>query len=265
MTKYDVLCLYKTKDIAMDILKHMVDLASTCGYVTVNQYLEMSGIDEYMEGGHEWGWYAKTIMDTVGVKTRCGWILDLGDPYLVVEKPKNGRYSWSYTEESCDIADCTYVYESYEEVQTMLRAIYAIANTCGYVTLYDFLILNRVNKEYPINTEGQKKIGWSCQMVSNAKIKEVFCGYLLNLGTPVDISTLKNMPNDQTEKNAYPYKSGKYPFGYDSNTIPAILIDHAEDSIQNYIKYGNLNNLKAARDILITAIIELEDEESEEK
>ena len=161
MTKYDVLCLYKTKDIATDVLKHMVDLASTCGYVTVNQYLEMSGIDECVEGGNEWGWYAKTIMDTVGVKTRCG--------------------------------------------------------------------------------------------------------YLLKLDTPVDISTLKNMPNDQTEKNTYPYKSGKYPFGYDSNTEPAILIDHAEESIQNYIKYGNLNNLKAARDILITAIITLEDEESEEK
>lgn len=161
MTKYDVLCLYKTKDITMDILKHMVDLASSCGYVTVNQYLEMSGIDDCSEGGNEWGWYTKTIMDTVGVKTRCG--------------------------------------------------------------------------------------------------------YLLNLGTPVDISTLENMPNDQTEKNAYPYKSGKYPFGYDPNTTPAILINHAAESIQNYIKYGNMNNLKAARDILITAIANLEDEESEEK
>lgn len=173
MTKYDVLCLYETKDITMDILKHMVDLASRCGYVTVNQYLEMSGIDECMKGGNEWGWYAKTIMDTVGIKTRCGWILDLGDPCLVTD--------------------------------------------------------------------------------------------LLNLGTPVDISTLENIPNDQAEKNAHPYKSGKYPFGYDPNTEPAILIDHAEESIQNYIKYGNLNNLKAARDILITAIIKLEDEESEEK
>lgn len=265
MTKYDVLCFYKTKDIAMDILKHMVDLASTCGYVTVNKYLEMSGIDECMEGGNEWGWYAKTIMDTVGVKTRCGWILDLGDPCLVVEKTKNGRYSWLYTEESSDIADYTYVYESYEELETMLRTIYAITNTCGYVTLHDFLTLNRLNKEYPINTEEQKKIGWSCQMVTNAKIKEVFCGYLLNLGTPVDTSTLENIPNNQPEKTVHPYKSGKYPFGYDPNTAPAILIDHAEESIQNYIKYGNLNNLKAARDILINAIIELEDKESEEK
>lgn len=177
MTKYDVLCLYETKDIAMDVLKHMVDLASTCGYVTVNQYLEMSGIDESVEGGNEWGWYDKTIMDTVGVKTRCGWILDLGNPCLVVEKPKNGRYIW-------------------------------------------------LSEESP-NTDF--------------------------------------MPNDQTEKNAYPYKSGKYPFGYDPNTTPAILINHAAESIQNYIKYGNLNNLKAARDILITAIIELEDKESEEK
>ena len=265
MTKYDVLCLYETKDIAMDVLKHMVDLARSCGYVTVNQYLEMSGIDECVEGGNEWGWYAKTIMDAVGVRTRCGWILDLGNPCLVTEKPKNRRYSQSYAEESWYITDYMYVYESYEEVQTMLRAIYAIANTCGYVTLYDFLILNRANKECPIDTEEQKKIGWSCQMVSNTKVKETSCGYLLNLGTPVDISTLENMPNDQAEKNVHPYKSGKYPFGYDSNTAPAILIDHAEESIQNYIKYGNLNNLKAARDILITAIIELEDKESEEK
>lgn len=264
MTKYDVLCLYKTKDITMDILKHMVDLASSCGYVTVNQYLEMSGIDDCSEGGNEWGWYAKTIMDTVGVKTRCGWILDLGDPCLILEKTKNGRYSWLYSDESSEMADCTYIYESYEELQTMLSTIYAIANTCGYVTLRNFLALNRVNKEYPINTEEQKKIGWSCQMVSNAKIKEVFCGYLLNLGTPVDISTLEDIPNDRTEKNVHPHKSGKYPFGYDPNTEPAILIDHAEESIQNYIENGNLNNLKAARDILITAIIELEDEESEE-
>ena len=181
MTKYDVLCLYKTKDITMDILKHMVDLASTRGYVTVNQYLEMSGIDECMKGGNEWGWYAKTIMDTVGIKTRCGWILDLGDPRLVVDL---------------------------DEID-------------------DF------NK------------------ISNMKSKYNF--------------TLENMPNDQTEKNTYPYKSGKHTFGYDPNTAPAILIDHAEESIQNYIKYGNLNNLKAARDILITAIIKLEDKESEEK
>lgn len=158
MTKYDVLCLYKTKDITMDILKHMVDLASTCGYVTVNQYLEMSGIDECVEGGNEWGWYAKTIMDTVGVRTRCGWILDLGDPRLI-----------------------------------------------------------------------------------------------------------EDISNGQTDENVHPLKSGKYPFGYDSNTEPAILIDHAEESIQNYIKYGNLNNLKAARDILTTAIVKLEDKESEEK
>lgn len=172
MTKYDVLCLYKTKDITMDILKHMVDLASTRGYVTVNQYLEMSGIDDCLEGGNEWGWYAKIIMDTVGIKTRCGWILDLGDPRLVTEKLKDGRCSWL---------------------------------------------------------------------------------------------SLEYIPNDQTEKHVHPHKSGKYPFGYDPNTEPAILIDHAEESIQNYIKYGNLNNLKAARDILITAIVELEDEESEEK
>lgn len=176
MTKYDVLCLYETKDIAMDVLKHMVDLASTCGYVTVNQYLEMSGIDECVEGGNEWGWYDKTIMDTVGVKTRCGWILDLGNPCLVTEKPKNGRYIW-LSEES--------------------------PNT-------DFI------------------------------------------------------PNGQTDENVHPHRSGKYPFSYGQNMYNGILIGYAEKSIQNYIENGNLNNLKAARDILTTAIVELEDEESEE-
>lgn len=39
MTKYDVLCLYKTKDITMDILKHMVDLASTHSDMIQIQYL----------------------------------------------------------------------------------------------------------------------------------------------------------------------------------------------------------------------------------
>ena len=160
---------------------------------------------------------------------------------------------------------CLRFYKTRDIAEDILKHMVDLASTCGYVTLYDFLILNHVNKEYPIDTEEQKKIGWSCQMVSNGKIKEIFCGYLLNLGTPVDISTLENISNDQAEENAHPYKSGKYPFGYDSNTTPAILIDHAEESIQNYIKYGNLNNLKAARDILITAIIELEDKESEEK
>lgn len=191
MTKYDVLCLYETKDIAMDILKHMVDLASRCGYVTVNQYLEMSGIDECSEGGNEWGWYAKTIMDTVGVKTRCGWILDLGDPCLIVEKTKNGRYSWLYSDESSEMADCT----------------------CA----------------------------------------------------PVAISTLEDIPNGQTDENVHPHRSGKYPFSYGQNMYNGILIGYAEKSIQNYIENGNLNNLKAARDILTTAIVKLEDEESEEK
>lgn len=197
MTKYDVLCLYETKDITMDILKHMVDLASRCGYVTVNQYLEMSGIDECMKGGNEWGWYAKTIMDTVGIKTRCGWILDLGDPCLVTEKPKNGRYIWLSE-------------ESFDKISDM--------------------------KSKCTNTD---QFGWSSEMLTSATIGKVFCGHLLDLCTPVDISTLEEES--------------------------AILIDHAEESIQNYIKYGNLNNLKAARDILTTAIVKLEDEESEEK
>lgn len=258
MTKYDVLCLYETKDITMDILKHMVDLASTCGYVTVNQYLEMSGIDECMKGGNEWGWYAKTIMDTVGIKTRCGWILDLGDPRLITEKLKDGRYTW-LSEESPN-TDFWFIYEDYREPNTILDGMKNLAEIYGYVTIDDFDKISDMKSKYTT----PNRFGWSSEMLSSATIRKVYCGYLLKLCTPVDISTLENIPNDQAEKNVHPYKSGKYPFGYDPNTEPAILIDHAEESIQNYIKYGNLNNLKAARDILITAIITLEDEESEE-
>lgn len=259
MTKYDVLCLYKTKDITMDILKHMVDLASTCGYVTVNQYLKMSGIDECMKGGNEWGWYAKTIMDTVGIKTRCGWILDLGDPRLITEKLKDGRYSW--LSEEPPNTDFWFIYEDYREPNTILDEMKNLAEIYGYVTIDDFDKITDMKSKYTT----PNRFGWSSEMLSSATIRKVFCGYLLKLCTPVDISTLEDIPNDQTEKNIHPHKSGKYPFGYDPNTEPAILIDHAEESIQNYIKYGNLNNLKAARDILITAIIALEDEESEEK
>lgn len=260
MTKYDVLCLYETKDITMDILKHMVDLASRCGYVTVNQYLEMSGIDECSEGGNEWGWYAKTITDAVGVKTRCGWILDLGDPCLLVtEKPKNERYSW--LSEEPPNTDFWFIYGDYRKPNTILDGMKNLAEIYGYVTIDDFDKIRDMKSKYAT----PNRLGWSSEMLSNATIRKVFCGYLLKLCTPVDISTLEDIPNDQTEKNVHPHKSGKYPFGYDPNTEPAILIDHAEESIQNYIKYGNLNNLKAARDILITAIITLEDEESEEK
>ena len=258
MTKYDVLCLYKTKDITMDILKHMVDLASTCGYVTVNQYLEMLGIDECVEGGNEWGWYTKTIMDAVGVKTRCGWILDLGNPCLVVEKPKNGKYNW--LSEPLPNTDFWFIYGDYREPNTILDGMKNLAEIYGYVTIDDFNKISDMKSKYT----STDRFGWSSEMLSSATIRKVFGGYLLKLGIPVDISTLENIANDQAEKNVYPYKSGKYPFGYDSNTVPAILIDHAEESIQNYIKYGNLNNLKAARDILIIAIIKLEDEESEE-
>lgn len=258
MTKDDVLCLYKTKDITMDILKHMVDLASTHGYVTVNQYLEMSGIDECMKGGNEWGWYAKTIMDTVGIKTRCGWILDLGDPRLITEKLKDGRYTW-LSEESPN-TDFWFIYEDYREPNTILDGMKNLAEIYGYATIDDFDKITDMKSKYTT----PNRFGWSSEMLSSATIRKVFCGYLLKLCTPVAISTLEDIPNDQTEKNVHPHKSGKYPFGYDPNTESAILIDHAEESIQNYIKYGNLNDLKAARDILITAIIELEDEESEE-
>ena len=258
MTKYDVLCLYETKDIAMDILKHMEDLARSCGYVTANQYLEMSGIDECVEGGNEWGWYAKTIKDTVGVKTRCGWILDLGNPYLVVEKPKNGRYNW--LSEPMPNTDFWFIYGDYREPNTILDRMKNLAEIYGYVTIDDF---NKIS-DMKSKCTSTDRFGWSSEMLSSATIRKVFGGYLLKIGTPVDIFTLENVLNNQTEKNVHPYKSGNYPFGYDPNTESAILINHVAESIQNYIKYGNLNNLKAARDILITAIITLEDEESEE-
>ena len=259
MTKYDVLCLYKTKDIAMDILKHMVDLASTCGYVTVNQYLEMSGIDECMKGGNEWGWYAKTIMDAVGIKTRCGWILDLGNPYLVTEKPKNGIYSW--LSEEPPNTDFWFIYGDYRQPNTILDGMKNLAEIYGYVTIDDFDKISDMKSKY----KTPDRFGWSSEMLSSATIRKVFCGYLLKLCTPVVISILEDMPNDQTDKNVHPHRSSKHPFGYGQNMYNGILIGYAEKSIQNYIENGNLNNLKVARDILITAIINIENEESEEK
>lgn len=240
MTKYDVLCLYKTKDIAMDILKHMVDLASTCGYVTVNQYLKMSGIDECVEGGNEWGWYAKTIMGTVGVKTRCGWILELGDPCLVTEKPKNRRYSRLNETETTT----GYVYNSEHEALRIRDTLLRVAREFGYVTQKEFDMLS--NTLTPVSND---QMGWDLEMLKNTEIKECFCGYILNICTPVEISSLKRKNYQSTEV--------------------AILIDYAQKSIQKYVECSNLNELKTARDILITAIsnIEIEnmeDEESEE-
>lgn len=158
MTKYTSLRFYKTRVIAEDILAHMMDLAAKKGYVTVNEYFEISGLDDAANEGDKWCWRYDKLDGAEILKAYCGWFINLGDP-IRIEKP-------------------------------------------------------------------------------------------------IDISNI-------TQKNKR--HCGKYPFGYDSNTTPAILINHVAESIQNYIKYGNLNNLKAARDILITAIIELEDEESEEK
>ena len=259
MTKHDVLCLYEAKDIAMDILKHMVDLASTRGYVTVNQYLEMSGIDECMKGGNEWGWYAKTIMDTVGIKTRCGWILDLGHPRLITEKLKDGRYSW--LSEEPPNTDFWFIYEDYREPNTILDRMKNLAEIYGYVTIDDFEKISDMKSKYTT----PNRFGWSSEMLSSATIRKVYCGYLLKLCTPVVISTLEDIPNGQTDENVHPHRSGKYPFSYGQNMYNGILIGYAEKSIQNYIENGNLDNLKAARDILTTAIVKLEDEESEEK
>ena len=131
----------------------------------------------------------------------------------------------------------------------------AIANEYGSVYVNDYLELSGCDDCY-IHIDDQNKIGWTSQMLKKATIVMAPHGYKIGLMEPIDISNITRKPKRHC---------GKHPFGYDSNTIPAILIDHAEESIQNYIKYGDLNNLKAARDILITAIIELEDEESEEK
>lgn len=147
MTKYTSLRFYKTRVIAEDILAHMMDLAAKKGYVTVNEYFEISGLDDAANEGNKWCWRYDKIDSAEILKAHNGWFINLGDP-IRIEKPKR--------------------------------------------------------------------------------------------------------------------HCGKYPFGYDPNTESAILINHVAKSIQNYIKYGNLNNLKAARDILITAIITLEDEESEE-
>lgn len=210
MTKYTSLRFYKTRVIAEDILAHMMDLAAKKGYVTVNEYFEISGFDDVAKEGDKWCWRYDELDGAEILKARNGWFINLGDP-IRIETPKNtGTY---FQQVGCR----TYtdlLYDTIDDARNVLSYMIDIANEYGSVYVNDYLELSGRDHCY---THKPKR------------------------------------------------HCGKYPFGYDSNTAPAILIDHAEESIQNYIKYGNLNNLKAARDILITAIIELEDKESEEK
>lgn len=209
MTKYTCLRFYKTRDIAEDILAHMMDLAAKKGYVTVNEYFEISGLDDAANEGDKWCWRYDKLDGAEILKARNGWFINLGDP-IRIETPKNtGTY---FQQVGCR----TYtdlLYDTIDDARSVLSYMIDIANEYGSVYVNDYLELS----------------GWD------------------------DCYTHKPKRH-----------CGKYPFRYDPNTEPAILIDHAEEAIQNYIKYGNLNNLKAARDILITAIMNLEDEESEE-
>ena len=154
-----------------------------------------------------------------------------------------------------------FIYEDYREPNTILDGMKNLAEIYGYVTIDDFDKISDMKSKYTT----PNRFGWSSEMLSSATIRKVYCGYLLKLCTPVAISTLEDIPNGQTDENVHPHRSGKYPFSYAQNMYNGILIGYAEKSIQNYIKYGNLNNLKAAKDILLTAIVNLEDEESEEK
>ena len=242
MTKYTSLRFYKTRVIAEDILAHMMDLAAKKGYVTVNEYFEISGFDDVAKEGDKWCWRYDKIDGAEILKAHNGWFINLGDP-IRIEKPKN---TGTYTD---------LLYDTIDDARNVLSYMIAIANEYGSVYVKDYLELSGCDDCY-IHIDDHNKIGWTSKMLEKATIVMTPHGYKIGLMEPIDISNITRKPKRHC---------GKYPFGYDSNTVPAILIDYAEASIQNYIKYRNLNNLKAARDILITAIIELEDKESEEK
>ena len=251
MTKYTSLRFYKTRVIAEDILAHMMDLAAKKGYVTVNEYFEISGLDDAANEGDKWCWRYDEIDGAEILKAHDGWFINLGDP-IRIEKPKN---TGTYVQQVGHRTYTDLLYDTIDDARNVLSYMIAIANEYGSVYVNDYLELSGCDDCY-IHIDDQNKIGWTSQMLEKATIVMAPHGYKIGLMEPIDISNITHKPKRHC---------GKHPFGYDSNTIPAILIDHAEESIQNYIKYGNLNNLKAARDILITAIIELEDEESEEK
>lgn len=270
MTKYTSLRFYKTRVIAEDILAHMMDLAAKKGYVTVNEYFEISGLDDAANEGDKWCWRYDKIDSAEILKAHNGWFINLGDP-IRIEKPKN---TGAYVQQVGCRTYTDLLYDIIDDARSVLSCMIDIANEYGSVSLNDYLELSGCDDCYT-HIDDQNKIGWTSQMLEKATIVRTPHGYKIDLMEPIDIENeygsvyLKDYLELSARDRCYTHKPkrhcGKHPFGYDSNTIPAILIDHAEESIQNYIKYGNLNNLKAARDILITAIIELEDEESEEK
>lgn len=88
MTKYTSLRFYKTKVIAEDILAHMMDLAAKKGYVTVNEYFEISGFDDVVVEGDKRCWRYDKIDDAEILKANQGWFINLGNP-IRIEKPKN--------------------------------------------------------------------------------------------------------------------------------------------------------------------------------
>lgn len=261
MTKYTCLRFYKTRVIAEDILAHMMDLAAKKGYVTVNEYFEISGLDDAANEGDKWCYQYDKIDGAEILKAHNGWFINLGDP-IHIEKPKN---TGTYTD---------LLYDTIDDARNVLSYMIDIANEYGSVYVNDYLELSGCDDCYTHNNDRNKN-GWTSLMLEKATIVRTPHGYKIDLMEPIDITNEygRVYVNDYLELSArdhcYTHKPkrhcGKHPFGYDPNTAPAILIDHAEESIQNYIKYGNLNNLKAARNILITAIIELEDKESEEK
>lgn len=251
MTKYTILRFYKTRVIAEDILAHMMDLAAKKGYVTVNEYFEISGLDDAANEGDKWCWRYDKIDSAEILKAHNGWFINLGDP-IRIEKPKN---TGTYVQQVGRRTYTDLLYDTIDDARNVLSYMIDIANEYGSVYVNDYLELSGCDDCYT-HIDDQNKIGWTSQMLEKTTIVRTPHGYKIDLMEPIDISNIIHKPKRHC---------GKHPFGYDPNTAPAILIDHAEESIQNYIKYGNLNNLKAARDILITAIIELEDEESEEK
>lgn len=270
MTKYDVLCLYETKDIAMDVLKHMVDLAAKKGYVTVNECFEISGLDDAANEGDKWCWRYDEIDGAEILKAHDGWFINLGD-LIRIEKPNN---TGTYVQQVGHRTYTDLLYDTIDDARNVLSYMIAIANEYGSVYVNDYLELSGCDDCY-MHIDDQNKIGWTSQMLEKATIVRTPHGYKIDLMEPIDIANeygsfyVKDYLELSGRDHCYTHKPkrhcGKYPFGYDPNTAPAILIDHAEESIQNYIKYGNLENVKAARDILIAAIIELENKESEEK
>lgn len=152
---------------------------------------------------------------------------------------------------------CLRFYKTRVIAEDILAHMMDLAAKKDYVTVNEYFEISGFDD---VAKEGDKWC-WRYDKLDGAEILKAHNGWFINLGDPIRI---EKSGWDHWYTHKPKSHCGKYPFGYDPNTEPAILINHVAESIQNYIKYGNLNNLKAARDILITAIIKLEDEESEE-